>query len=104
MKFTERAKLNLSDVNKEVLEQWNQEDMFHKSIEEREGCPQFIFFEGPPSANGHPGIHHVMGRTIKDTFLRYKTMQGFQVKRKAGWDTHGLPVELSVEKSLGITK
>ncbi len=104
MKFTERAKLNLSDVNKEVLKQWNAEDMFHKSIEEREGCPQFIFFEGPPSANGHPGIHHVMGRTIKDTFLRYKTMQGFQVKRKAGWDTHGLPVELSVEKSLGITK
>ena len=104
MKFTERAKLNLADVNKEVLEQWNAEDMFHKSIEEREGCPQFIFFEGPPSANGHPGIHHVMGRTIKDTFLRYKTMQGYQVKRKAGWDTHGLPVELSVEKSLGITK
>lgn len=104
MKFKERTKLNLSDINKEVLEHWNAEDMFHKSIEEREGCPQFIFFEGPPSANGHPGIHHVMGRTIKDTFLRYKTMQGFQVKRKAGWDTHGLPVELSVEKSLGITK
>ncbi|MDE5738754.1 MAG: isoleucine--tRNA ligase, partial [Bacteroidaceae bacterium] len=104
MKFTERTKLNLANVNKEVLEQWNAEDMFHKSIEKREGCPQFIFFEGPPSANGHPGIHHVMGRTIKDTFLRYKTMQGFQVKRKAGWDTHGLPVELSVEKSLGITK
>src|SRR5574344_2300849 len=104
MKFKERTKLNLSDINKEVLEHWNAEDMFHKSIEEREGCPRFIFFEGPPSANGHPGIHHVMGRTIKDTFLRYKTMQGFQVKRKAGWDTHGLPVELSVEKSLGITK
>ena len=104
MKFTERTKLNLSNVNKEVLEEWNAEDMFHKSIDEREGCPQFVFFEGPPSANGHPGIHHVMGRTIKDTFLRYKTMQGFQVKRKAGWDTHGLPVELSVEKSLGITK
>jgi len=104
MKFTERAKLNLADVNKEVLEEWKAEDLFHKSIEEREGCPQFIFFEGPPSANGHPGIHHVMGRTIKDIFLRYKTMQGFQVKRKAGWDTHGLPVELSVEKSLGITK
>ena len=104
MKFTERTKLNLANVNKEVLEQWNAEDMFHKSIDEREGCPQFIFFEGPPSANGHPGIHHVMGRTIKDTFLRYKTMQGFQVKRKAGWDTHGLPVELSVEKDLGITK
>ena len=94
----------IRDRNKEVLEQWNAEDMFHKSIDEREGCPQFIFFEGPPSANGHPGIHHVMGRTIKDTFLRYKTMQGFQVKRKAGWDTHGLPVELSVEKDLGITK
>ena len=103
-KFAEHSKLNLSDVNKEVLEQWNGEDLFHRSISEREGCPSFIFFEGPPSANGHPGIHHVMGRTIKDTFLRYKTMQGFQVKRKAGWDTHGLPVELSVEKSLGITK
>ncbi len=83
---------------------WEEEDLFHKSITEREGCPSFVFFEGPPSANGHPGIHHVMGRTIKDTFLRFKTMQGFQVKRKAGWDTHGLPVELSVEKSLGITK
>ena len=103
-KFAEHSKLNLSDVNKEVLEQWNGEDLFHRSITEREGCPSFVFFEGPPSANGHPGIHHVMGRTIKDTFLRYKTMQGFQVKRKAGWDTHGLPVELSVEKSLGITK
>lgn len=104
MKFTERTKLDLSQVNKDILAQWNSEDVFHKSIDEREGCPSFIFFEGPPSANGHPGIHHVMGRTIKDTFLRYKTMQGFQVKRKAGWDTHGLPVELSVEKSLGITK
>ena len=104
MKFTERNKLDLSQVNKDILVQWNNEDLFHKSIDEREGCPSFIFFEGPPSANGHPGIHHVMGRTIKDTFLRYKTMQGFQVKRKAGWDTHGLPVELSVEKSLGITK
>ena len=103
-KFAEHNKLNLSDVNKEVLEQWKGEDLFHRSITEREGCPAFIFFEGPPSANGHPGIHHVMGRTIKDTFLRYKTMQGFQVKRKAGWDTHGLPVELSVEKSLGMTK
>ena len=103
-KFAEHNKLNLSEVNKEVLEQWKGEDLFHRSITEREGCPAFIFFEGPPSANGHPGIHHVMGRTIKDTFLRYKTMQGFQVKRKAGWDTHGLPVELSVEKSLGITK
>ena len=103
-KFAEHSKLNLSDVNKEVLEQWKGEDLFHRSVSEREGCPSFIFFEGPPSANGHPGIHHVMGRTIKDTFNRYKTMKGFQVKRKAGWDTHGLPVELSVEKSLGITK
>ena len=103
-KFKERTKLDLSQVNQEVLNEWNAEDVFHKSITEREGHPEFIFFEGPPSANGHPGIHHVMGRTIKDTFLRYTTMQGFQVKRKAGWDTHGLPVELSVEKSLGITK
>ena len=103
-KFTERPRLDLSEVNEQVLKMWNEEDVFHKSITEREGFLQFIFYEGPPSANGHPGIHHVMGRTIKDTFLRYKTMQGFQVKRKAGWDTHGLPVELSVEKSLGITK
>ena len=101
-KFKERAKLDLSQVNQEVLNKWNAEDVFHKSISEREGHPEFIFFEGPPSANGHPGIHHVMGRTIKDTFLRYKTMQGFQVKRKAGWDTHGLPVELEVEKMLGL--
>ena len=103
-KFAERNKLNLTEVNNNILETWNAEDVFHKSIEEREGCPSFIFFEGPPSANGHPGIHHVMGRTIKDTFCRYKTMKGYQVKRKAGWDTHGLPVELSVEKELGITK
>ena len=104
MKFTERTKLNLSEVNADVLNYWNSQDVFHKSIEEREGYPSFIFYEGPPSANGHPGIHHVMGRTIKDTFCRFKTMKGFQVKRKAGWDTHGLPVELSVEKELGITK
>jgi isoleucyl-tRNA synthetase len=103
-KFAEHSKLNLSQTGKDILKLWDEEDVFHKSLTEREGCPSFIFFEGPPSANGHPGIHHVMGRTIKDTFLRYKTMQGFQVKRKAGWDTHGLPVELSVEKSLGITK
>ena len=103
-KFAERKGLNLVETNNEILSQWVEKDLFHKSIEEREGCPQFIFFEGPPSANGHPGIHHVMGRTIKDTFLRYKTMKGYQVKRKAGWDTHGLPVELSVEKNLGITK
>ena len=103
-RFAERTKLDLSEVNKEVLKDWNAEDVFHKSETEREGCPSFIFFEGPPSANGHPGIHHVMARTLKDTINRYKTMQGFQVKRKAGWDTHGLPVELSVEKELGITK
>ena len=103
-KFTEHKGLNLVETNNEVLAEWEKNDVFHKSITEKEGCPQFIFFEGPPSANGHPGIHHVMGRTIKDTFLRYKTMKGYQVKRKAGWDTHGLPVELSVEKSLGITK
>ena len=104
MKFTEHKGLNLVKVNEEVLADWEKNDVFHKSIDEREGAPKFIFFEGPPSANGHPGIHHVMGRTIKDTILRYKTMKGFQVNRKAGWDTHGLPVELSVEKSLGITK
>ena len=103
-KFTERDKLNLSDVNKEVLQQWDAEDVFHLSMSEREGCPSFIFYEGPPSANGHPGIHHVLARSIKDTFCRFKTMKGFLVKRKAGWDTHGLPVELGVEKELGITK
>ena len=103
-KFTERNKLNLSDVNKEVLQQWDNEDVFHSSISEREGCPSFVFYEGPPSANGHPGIHHVLARSIKDTFCRFKTMKGLQVKRKAGWDTHGLPVELGVEKELGITK
>ncbi|MCQ2205740.1 MAG: isoleucine--tRNA ligase, partial [Bacteroidaceae bacterium] len=103
-RFTERASLNLSEVNKEVLSQWDELDLFHRSIDEREDCPSFVFFEGPPSANGHPGIHHVMARTIKDVFCRYKTMQGYQVKRKAGWDTHGLPVELGVEKELGITK
>lgn len=104
MKFTERDGLNLFGVNEEVSKEWDKNDLFHRSIDEREGCPSFVFFEGPPSANGHPGIHHVMARTIKDVFCRYKTMQGFQVKRKAGWDTHGLPVELGVEKELGITK
>ncbi len=104
MKFTERTGLNLYQVNEDVLKEWDKQDLFHKSMSEREGCPSFVFFEGPPSANGHPGIHHVMARTIKDVFCRYKTMQGFQVKRKAGWDTHGLPVELGVEKELGITK
>lgn len=103
-KFAEHTGLNLTRTNEEVLKEWEQKDIFHKSIDEREGCPQFIFFEGPPSANGHPGIHHVLARAIKDTFNRYKTMQGFKVERKAGWDTHGLPVELGVEKELGITK
>ena len=103
-KFAEHSQLNLSQVNKDVLKEWDENDVFAKSMTEREGSPSFVFFEGPPSANGMPGIHHVMARTIKDTFCRYKTMKGFQVKRKAGWDTHGLPVELGVEKSLGITK
>ena len=104
MKFQERSGLDLFKINEEILKEWDKEDLFHKSIEEREGHPSFVFYEGPPSANGHPGIHHVMARTIKDVFCRYKTMQGFLVNRKAGWDTHGLPVELGVEKELGITK
>ena len=103
-KFNVYSKFNLSDVNKEVLSKWDAENVFAESMKTREGCPSFVFFEGPPSANGMPGIHHVMARTIKDIFCRYKTMKGFHVKRKAGWDTHGLPVELGVEKSLGITK
>ena len=103
-KFAEHSGLDLTKVNNEILEMWNKNNIFHKSIDEREGCPQFVFFEGPPSANGHPGIHHVLARSIKDTFNRYKTMKGMQVHRKAGWDTHGLPVELGVEKELGITK
>ena len=103
-KFNEYKKLDLPALSKEVLAQWEKENLFEKSISTREGHPQFLFFEGPPSANGMPGIHHVMARTIKDTFCRFKTMQGFQVRRKAGWDTHGLPVELGVEKMLGITK
>ena len=103
-KFAEYSQLNLSDVNKEVLKKWDEEDIFSRSMTEREGCPSYVFYEGPPSANGMPGIHHVMARTIKDIFCRYKTMKGFHVKRKAGWDTHGLPVELGVESALGITK
>ncbi len=103
-KFAEHSGLDLTKTNTDVLAEWERNDIFHKSIDEREGCPKFIFFEGPPSANGHPGIHHVLARSIKDTFNRYKTMQGFQVKRKAGWDTHGLPVEINVEKELHITK
>ena len=102
--FNEYKQLDLAAVSREVLQQWEQEDLFHQSIDVREGHTPFLFFEGPPSANGMPGIHHVLARTIKDTFCRYKTMQGYQVQRKAGWDTHGLPVELGVEKKLGITK
>ena len=104
MKFREYSKLNLSDVNKDVLKLWEQENVFAKSIDERDGAPTFVFYEGPPSANGMPGIHHVLARTIKDIVCRYKTMNGFKVLRKAGWDTHGLPVELGVEKLLGIKK
>ena len=104
-KFTERnGQLNLSEINREMLEAWEAASLFEQSMEVRRGAPSFVFYEGPPSANGMPGIHHVMARTIKDIFCRYKTMRGYQVKRKAGWDTHGLPVELGVEKSLGITK
>ena len=103
-KFAEYSQFDLSKVNAEVLKKWDENQVFAKSMTEREGCPSFVFYEGPPSANGMPGIHHVMARSIKDIFCRYKTMKGFLVKRKAGWDTHGLPVELGVEKALGITK
>jgi isoleucyl-tRNA synthetase len=104
-KFTEYSnQLNLSAINKEMLSLWDANKLFETSMKVREGQPSFVFYEGPPSANGMPGIHHVMARTIKDIFCRYKTMKGFHVKRKAGWDTHGLPVELGVEKALGITK
>ena len=103
-KFNEYKGLDLPKLGAEVLEAWDRDDTFGRSISEREGHPSFIFFEGPPSANGMPGIHHVLSRTIKDSICRYKTQQGFQVRRKAGWDTHGLPVELGVEKKLGITK
>ena len=103
-RFPVYNQLDLPQINKEVLEGWEENDLFSKSMTEREGAPSFVFFEGPPSANGMPGIHHVMARSIKDTFCRFKTMKGFQVKRKAGWDTHGLPVELGVEKKLNITK
>jgi isoleucyl-tRNA synthetase len=104
VKYTEYKGLNLPNVAELVLERWKNQSVFEQSISSREGNPSFVFFEGPPSANGLPGIHHVMARSIKDIFCRYKTLKGFQVKRKAGWDTHGLPVELGVEKELGITK
>ncbi len=103
-KFEEHSDFNLSEINKQVLEEWDKNHASERSVSEREGFPHFTFYEGPPSANGHPGIHHVLARTIKDTICRYKTMKGFYVPRKAGWDTHGLPVELGVEKEMGITK
>ena len=104
LKFKEYKGLDLSRINEDILKQWDANDAFHRSIEIREGHPTFVFYEGPPSANGKPGIHHVMARTIKDIICRFKTQQGYLVHRKAGWDTHGLPVELGVEKKLGITK
>ena len=104
MKFKEYKGLDLAGIAADVLGEWDARDTFHKSITTREGHPTFVFYEGPPSANGMPGIHHVMARTIKDVFCRYKTQQGYLVHRKAGWDTHGLPEELGVEKKLGITK
>jgi len=103
-KFAEHSSFDLSEINKEILKYWDKHHIFRQSLESRKGNPSFVFYEGPPSANGMPGIHHVMARTIKDIFCRYKTMKGFYVERKAGWDTHGLPVELGVEKRLGITK
>ncbi len=104
VKYTEYQQLNLPSISEEILAKWKNERTFEKSVELREGKTPFVFYEGPPSANGMPGIHHVISRTLKDLVCRYKTMQGFQVKRKGGWDTHGLPIELGVEKELGITK
>ena len=103
-KYNEHKSLNFPELASEILSFWKEEKIFEKSVDSREGNPSFTFYEGPPSANGTPGIHHVMARTVKDVFCRYKTLRGFQVKRKGGWDTHGLPVELQVEKLLGITK
>ncbi|MBU1822491.1 MAG: class I tRNA ligase family protein, partial [Bacteroidetes bacterium] len=104
MKYKEYKNLSYPQVADEVLTFWKENRIFEESIKVREGHPSFTFYEGPPSANGTPGIHHVMARSIKDIFCRYKTLRGFQVKRKGGWDTHGLPIELQVEKELGITK
>src|SRR4051812_32463359 len=103
-RYKEFKHLNLPAIEKEILEKWEREKAFEKSVELREGAQPFVFYEGPPSANGMPGIHHVMARALKDLVCRYKTMQGFKVERKGGWDTHGLPIELGVEKELGITK
>ena len=103
-RYNEYNRLDLTEIQKTMLADWEKNDLFRQSVTTRKGHTPFLFFEGPPSANGMPGIHHVLARTIKDTFCRFKTMQGFEVRRKAGWDTHGLPVELGVEKKLGITK
>ncbi|MGO1521414.1 MAG: class I tRNA ligase family protein, partial [Sphingobacterium sp.] len=102
--YKEYKQLNLPKIGRDVLDRWEEKDIFNKSINNRSGAQTYTFYEGPPSANGMPGIHHVMARTIKDIFCRYKTLKGYQVKRKGGWDTHGLPIELAVEKTLGITK
>ena len=103
-KYREYQQLNLPSIEQEILAKWADEQAFEKSVSLRDGAIPFVFYEGPPSANGMPGIHHVISRTLKDLVCRYKTMKGFQVKRKGGWDTHGLPIELGVEKELGITK
>jgi isoleucyl-tRNA synthetase len=103
-KYKEYNQLNLPSLGQEILEKWENIQAFSKSVELREGAEPFVFYEGPPSANGLPGIHHVISRTLKDLVCRYKTMRGYQVRRKGGWDTHGLPVELGVEKELGITQ
>ena len=103
-KFPEYKGLDLSQVNREILKAWDEHDTFRRSVRQRNGKGEFVFYEGPPSANGMPGIHHVMARAIKDVICRYKAQCGYEVKRKAGWDTHGLPVELGVEKALGITR
>ena len=102
--FTERKSLNLSEISKEIGLFWKKNNTFYKSVYNRPDSKRFVFFEGPPSANGKPGIHHIMARLIKDIFCRYKTLSGYRVERRAGWDTHGLPVELSVEAKLGISK
>ena len=104
MKYQEYKQLDLTTINKDIQEYWQENKVFENSLKLRQGSKEFIFYEGPPSANGQPGIHHVMARAIKDIFCRYKSMKGYHVARKAGWDTHGLPVELGVEKNLGITK
>ena len=103
-RFAEYNTFDLSDINKKILQRWQEGNIFHQSLNIRKDAPSFVFYEGPPSANGMPGIHHVIARSIKDIFCRYKTMKGYRVDRKAGWDTHGLPVELGVEKELGVTK